>query len=321
MTQPPFGPDPNRPQDTPRSFPTYGRPQEAPQSQPPAYGQQQSPYQRPQDTPPSYSQPQYSPQQQPPAYGQQPPPYSPQPPQYGPQYGQPPPYGPHVPHFGPYVGGYGYGYPGSPFQRTNSLATAALVTGLVGIVFGFAGPVAVGLGIAALVQLKRRNESGTAQAVIGLILGSLQVLFWGMILIIAIASGGDEDYSSGPSPTYDPNGTYIIDLAVGECFDDVADPDEVERVPCAEPHDGELTSNVTLPDEPYSENRVERAAEAACDREFGKYVGNSVDRSELRSEFWWPDEGSWEEGDRIVVCAAYGPGGDKLTGTVKDSKR
>ncbi len=44
--------------------------------------------------------------------------------------------------------------------KTNGLATAALVCGLGGLVIGVSAPVGVGLGIAALVQIKRRGESG-----------------------------------------------------------------------------------------------------------------------------------------------------------------
>lgn len=339
MTHPPFGPDPNRPQDTPRSFPTYGRPPQSPvpvypQNHPPAYGQPPSPYSHPpqQDRPPQQDQPQ---QHGAPPYGQQPQQGQPQhgqPLQGGvPLYGQPPqqygapPYG-QAPSYGPPPYGYGYGYPGMGQRRTNNLAVAALVTGLAGLFVAVTGPVAVGLGIAALVQLKKRPETGTAQAVIGLVLGSLQTVFWTAFLVIMIAVGGDgtDDYSDepGPSVSRSADRNYIDELAVGECFDDVREPDEVVRVPCAQPHDGELISNITLPAGPYpGDTKVRKAALAGCDEEFRKYVGNTVDKSELDSDFWYPDEEYWEDDDRLVVCAAYGPDGDKLTGSVKGTKR
>src|SRR5689334_2134160 len=111
MTQPPYQHDPNRPQDRPRSFPSYAE------------------QQRPQDDAPAPFVPPYSTPQQPWSAPQQPSPYQqPQAPyqqyptqQYPPAYGQPP-----VP--------YGYGYPSS-VRRTNGLATAALVTGLASIIF------------------------------------------------------------------------------------------------------------------------------------------------------------------------------------------
>ncbi|GAA1591602.1 hypothetical protein GCM10009789_52030 [Kribbella sancticallisti] len=306
MSYPPLPPgaDPNRPQDTPRAFPNYGRPEQPPPpyQQPP---QQQNPYQQ---NPCS--------QQQAP-YGQQQNPYQP-PPQ--PQYQappQPPVYPPPQAQFG-----YGYGYPGDSYNKTNGLATAALVTGLAGILFAITAPVAVGLGIAALVQIKRRKEGGAGQAIAGLVVGGVVTLAWaGFIALGVIVGLNSDDYQSEPPPTYS-NTTYVDELAVGECFDDAGEEDEVLRRPCSVPHDGELVSNVTLPSGPYpGDRKTEDTARARCDAEFGKYIGNTVGKSELRSSYWYPDEDYWSRGDRLVVCAAYGPRNEPLTGTVKDSKR
>jgi hypothetical protein len=213
MTEPPHPPYPpghGRPQDTPR-FPTYGRLEEP---------------------------------------VQQPPPFVPPGPSYqgypgGPQvFSQPPPYGYGYPQ--------GFGYPGTPQVKTNGLAIAALATGLAGILFGIAGPVAVGLGIAALAQIRRRRERGTAQAVVGLVLGSLQVIFWTSLLAIVFATGWGNDpnkYDASPisTPSYTMPKVYVDELMVGECFNDGTDEGEVVRMPCNEPHAGELVADVTLP--------------------------------------------------------------------------
>ncbi|MDX6236173.1 MAG: hypothetical protein QOG10_988 [Kribbellaceae bacterium] len=288
MTEPPHPSDPpghHRPQDTP-GFPTYGRPEEP--VQPPA-----------QFVPPG------------PSYQGYP---------GGPQAFSPPPYGYGYPQ--------GFGYPGIPQARTNGLAIAALVTGLAGIiVFGIAGPVAVGLGIAALVQIRRRHERGTAQAVVGLVLGSLQVILWAGMLAIGFATGWGGDPNGGyASPTSTPSFTmptvYVDELAVGECFTDGNAEGEVVRMPCNEPHDGELVADVTLPGGPYpGDSKAAAAAEASCDAEFGKYVGIAPDKSELNMEYWYPDQDYWTHGDRLVVCAAYGPAGEQLQSMVKGTRR
>jgi hypothetical protein len=279
MTEPPYPPGQDRPQDTPR-FPTYGRPEEP--FVPPG---------------PSYQGYPGGPQ----AFSQQPP--------YG--YGYPP----------------GFGYPGTPQAKTNGLAIAALATGLAGVLFGIAGPVAVGLGIAALVQIRRRHESGTAQAVVGLVLGSLQVVFWTCLLAIGFATGWGGDpggqYASPTStPSYAMPKVYVEELAVGECFNDGADEGEVVRMPCNGPHDGELFADVTLPSGPYPGDRKAAAkADATCNTEFSKYVGIAADKSVLSPEFWYPAEDYWTNGDRLVVCAAYGPAGEQLQSRVKGTKR
>jgi hypothetical protein len=218
----PSEPDPeqDRPQDVTRPLPTYGQPEpaeSAQQPEPPQYGQQPPQYgQQPQYG----SQPQYGQQQQSP-YGQS---EQPQPPQYGqPQYGQPqygqPGYGqPQQPGYGQAPGygqqpqygqgqygqaqygqgqypgqapaAYGYGYPGAQTNKTNALAIASLVCGLGGLVIGVSAPLGVILGIIALMQIKNRKESGTAMAVVGIVVGGLLTLI-GIVLILAVISFGN----------------------------------------------------------------------------------------------------------------------------------
>ncbi|MFI5692118.1 DUF4190 domain-containing protein [Kribbella sp. NPDC051586] len=351
MTQPPYEPvpdepGPDRPQDRPqdttqafpsqdptrvfpsqdptRAFPTYGRPQQAHQQQ----AQSGSPWVAPgQPAPgqPAPEQPQYGQAQ--PQYGQSAQaPYGPP----GPQYGQAPygqGYGPgqYPPQYGqapaPYA--YGYGYTGS--GGTNGLAAAALATGIGGIFIGLSAPVAIGLGIAALVQINRRQQAGKGMAIAGLVIGSLVTIGYVVLIGVLIALGSTADdygspepvssYSSGPTTTVD-------DLAVGECFDDGNAEDEVVRQPCTAAHDGEIISDVTLADGPYpGDSGVDEAADRACTPDFTSYIGKSPDDSELDLFYWTPTESLWAHDDRMVVCAAYGPDHEKLTTTVKNSHR
>nr|WP_239063007.1 DUF4190 domain-containing protein [Streptomyces sp. SID13031] len=216
--------------------------------------------------------------------------------------------------------GYGYGYEGAPALKTNGLAVAALVCGLAGFVVGISAPVAIGLGIAALVQIKRRGESGKGLAVGGIVTGGLVTLFGAgllaLMIVVGVASDGYEGEGAGGI-------TYADSLAVGECFDDGWGEDEVYREDCAGPHDGEITANYILQATAVypGEDRVNGLAGDRCAVEFSKYIGNTVDKSELESNYWYPSEDQWNDGDRLVMCAAYGPDDELLTGTVKDSKR
>lgn len=63
--------------------------------------------------------------------------------------------------------------------RTNILAIATFVLGLLGF-----NVVAVISGHIALSQIKRRGETGTALAVIGLVLGYLEIV--GIILLVVL---------------------------------------------------------------------------------------------------------------------------------------
>lgn len=347
MSQPPYGSEPDRPQDTPRSFPTYARPDDdstqplptsdptlpLPVQPPPTQSGWAAPGQSIGSTPAVSS---YG--QQPPTYGQQPPaPYGQQQPGYGQQppapYGQPPvqpPYGqPPMPPYGQpaYPAAYGYGYPGGG-SKTNGFAIAALACGLGGLATGISAPFGVGFGIAALVQLKRRpHEDGKGMAIAGLIVGGLLTLFYTALIVGLVALGlwaDDQNYSapsSNPSTSY--SGTYVDDLAVGECFNGDETDDEVTRQDCANAHDGEIISNLTLPNGPYPGDRqVDRTGKSRCATEFRTYVGRSVEDSELGFGWWVPDEELWEtDHDRLVVCAAYAPEDERITGTVKGTKR
>ncbi|TQJ19556.1 DUF4190 domain-containing protein [Kribbella jejuensis] len=316
MTQPPS--DPDRPQDSTRSFPSYGRPEEGEGS-----GQQsgtswaapgQSTY-----GPASYGQAGQS------SYGAGTPPQSPYGPgAYGPpQYGQTPygnGYGP-----GQYPAAYGqppaaYGYSGGSGGQ-NGLAVAALACALGGIFIGLSAPVAVVLGIVALVQLSRRPQAGKGMAVAGVVIGSLVTIGYVLLigLLIAFDSSSTDD-SGAPDPG--SNSAYIDELMIGECFDDTSADDEVERQPCPNAHDAELIAIVSLPDGSYpGDKAIDKDADRACTRPFGTYVGKSRDQSELYLSWLTPDKYTWNSGDRRVFCVAYGPDDEKLTGTVKNSHR
>jgi hypothetical protein len=303
-------------QDSTRAFPTYGRSEQGHPQQTgsgsawAAPGQPQPAPGQPQYGQPHYGQPSYgqAPGQQQPQYGQG---YAPG--QYPPQYGQAP---------APY--GYGYGYTGS--GGTNGLAAAALATGIGGIFIGLSAPVAIGLGIAALVQINRRQQAGKGMAIAGLVIGSLVTIGYAVLigLVIVLGSTGADDYGSPePVSSYSTGPTTSVDdLAVGECFDDGNQEDEVVRQPCTLAHDGELVAIVTPPAGAYpGDSGVDKAADRACAPAFGTYVGKSRDESELYLDWWTPDKTTWNHGDRRVFCAAYGPNDEKLTSTVKNSHR
>jgi hypothetical protein len=261
---------------------------------------------QPQYGQPPQGQPGYGPP--PSAYGQG---YAPG--QYPAQYGQAP---------APY--GYGYGYTAS--GGTNGLAAAALATGIGGIFIGLSAPVAIGLGIAALVQINRRGQAGKGMAIAGLVIGSLVTIGYVVLIgiVIALGSSYDDDYGSPePVSSYSTGPTTSVDdLAVGECFDDGTKEAEVVRQPCTLAHDGEIIADVTLPEGPYpGDNGVDKAADRACSPQFTSYVGKSPDDSELDLSYWTPTRSLWADDDRLVVCATYGPDHEKLTTTTKNSHR
>jgi hypothetical protein len=295
MSQPPpeFPRYTDPPQDTPA-----GRPQDVPTWVPPS-----APHAQQQAAPPAYPPVASYPAVQ----GQ---PYAGQ--QYG---GQPYQY--------PAV--YGFGYPSSNPPGTSGLAIAALITGLVGL-----GPIPLGLGIGALLTIRRTRESGTGMAIAGIVLGALQVLAFGAPVVAGVVAGTDDSaagpdvpaQTTAPAQSTDEPVSDIGELAQGECFDEAENDFEVVRQPCDTAHDGEVFATLVLTPRAYPGDRVVRdEAEASCDREFKNYVGVDVHSSRLETDFVYPNRDMWDDGQRDVMCLAYGPDGERLDGTVRGSKR
>ncbi|MGH9184367.1 MAG: septum formation family protein [Acidimicrobiales bacterium] len=140
-----------------------------------------------------------------------------------------------------------------------------------------------------------------------------------------ITTGGDADTTT----TEEAEGvegdlTSVFELEVGDCFDDPASGDSVEEVEvldCDDPHDNEIFFLFDVDgDEFPGESGIKNQAQDRCTDEFETYVGTSLDESELDADaLLVPTEGSWEQGDREVVCAAWNADLSKLDSSVEDS--
>jgi hypothetical protein len=122
-------------------------------------------------------------------------------------------------------------------------------------------------------------------------------------------------------------GGNVFDLEVGTCFDDTdTDATEVSNVPvvdCSEPHDNEVfavfdyTASDTFP----GGTEMNSAAHDLCVAEFEGYVGLGYLESELNVFPITPTQGSWDDGDREIVCALYNLDLSKLTGSMEGAAR
>jgi hypothetical protein len=90
-----------------------------------------------------------------------------------------------------------YGPSGGPVHqaRTNGLAIAALILGILGfLTCGFTSVLALIFGHIASGQIKRTGEGGAGMALTGIILGwlltGLWILYWVLVMAGAIASFG-----------------------------------------------------------------------------------------------------------------------------------
>jgi hypothetical protein len=80
--------------------------------------------------------------------------------------------------------------------------------------------------------------------------------------------------------------------------------DEVRRLPCSEPHDGEVFFNEDHPGPDFpSDDAFQSWVEAECIPAFESYTGSAYDDQEVLDIGWFtPTERSWTFGDRGVTC-------------------
>jgi hypothetical protein len=114
-------------------------------------------------------------------YGAQPP-YAASP---GAPYGQPAYQPPPAAYPGPY-GQPQYGYPYAPPPRTNGLAIASMVLGILWM-YWIGSILALVFGYIARNQIRERNEAGGGMATAGIVLGWIGVGLFALVIVIGIA--------------------------------------------------------------------------------------------------------------------------------------
>ncbi|NEA67865.1 DUF4190 domain-containing protein [Streptomyces sp. SID12488] len=241
-----------------------------------------------------------------------PPPGPDQPPSPYPSY----PGQPHQYPQGPYAS-WPQGY--SPYNRptpVNGLAIASLVLGIL----CFLPALGLVLGIVALVQIRKKGERGKGMAIAGSVLSTVGLALWALLL----GTGGLSEAWDGFKDAAKENNSSFS-LVKGDCFDS---PDgslegftyDVDKVPCAGTHDGEVFAAFKLPAGAYpGDDRVTEVADDKCYALEDQYA---MDAWALPDEadvyYLTPTSQSWRLGDREVTCVfgSVDPNGT-LTGSLR----
>ncbi|SEL23335.1 protein of unknown function [Blastococcus sp. DSM 46786] len=126
------------------------------------------------------------------AWGQQPAPYGGPAQPGGYQGPPPPPPGGHPGPYGqPYPGPYGQppygGYPYAPPQRTNGMAIASMVLGILWL-YWIGSILALVFGYVAKRQIQERGEAGGGMATAGIVLGWIGVGLFTLFVLFGVAS-------------------------------------------------------------------------------------------------------------------------------------
>lgn len=181
-----------------------------------------------------------------------------------------------------------------PRPPTDGLATASLVTAVVGL-----GPVAVGLGIAALVRIHRRHARGRGLAIAGIAVGAVWTLV--AAALVAVAVGTALANRPLPSDVSAPRDAHARQLVTGNCVDPLpADGkiDVVHVVPCAEPHAAQVVSQYAFASDALWQGQAaaDRRVAAACE------LSTAESEAGLTAITWAPTKQSWTRGDRTGLC-------------------
>jgi len=126
-----------------------------------------------------------------------------------------------------------------------------------------------------------------------------------------------------PEPTGTP-GVDVLALSVGDCLDLREVTGATATVPvvdCASEHDSEAYGQIVLDDGPFpGAESIKAAAESGCVEQFAEFVGLAYDSSSLDYAYYFPTEGSWEGGDRRILCLVGDPAA-RVSGSLEGAAR
>ena len=153
------------------------------------------------------------------------------------------------------------------------------------------------------------------------------LLIAGAFVLVGAVAGLYFNASRSATGEIDKSGDLsVVDLRVGDCFDD-KDPSadqigDVKAVPCTTEHEFEVFYVGAMGDGSYpTGDAFETYVTQNCDPAFGAYIGKAYDDSDLDIFYLTPTDDSWRLGDRTVKCAAYHPNNSRLTRPLRGTQQ
>ncbi|MFJ4225351.1 hypothetical protein [Microbacterium sp. NPDC089695] len=154
---------------------------------------------------------------------------------------------------------------------------------------------------------------------------ALSVALTGCSALNSILAGGagDADRDEETGQVTESANIDIFSLALGDCTvgSSTGLLEDIDVVPCSEPHDQEVFHEITMPDGDFSQDDVDAAALQCFEDAYTSFVGVAYADSILDASTITPTKDTWEQlDDRIVQCVIYDPEG-QTTGSLAGSAR
>lgn len=132
------------------------------------------------------------------------------------------------------------------------------------------------------------------------------VLIGGAALVLGGGDGGSGERRGRVS---------FFTLEPGECWNEVANPDNASVVDCDRPHDGEAFATVRHQAVSFpGQVALDAFAADECRERLERYAPDAP--FDIDATWSYPTAAGWESGERAVVCSAVDAGGGKLDGSV-----
>lgn len=149
---------------------------------------------------------------------------------------------------------------------------------------------------------------------------ALSVALTGCSALNGILGGGsgDADRDEETGQVTESANIDIFSLKVGDCMMEAASGllEDIDVVPCGEPHDQEVFYEITMDDGEFSEADVDTASQECIGDAYTSFVGAPFDNS-LDVYPITPTQQTWDElNDRVVQCVIADPAG-QTTGSLK----
>ena len=191
-------------------------------------------------------------------------------------------------------------------------AAEAGEAGVAGAELGEAGLLVADGDDEAWLEEPRLARDMSPLAVVGVVFGVMALVAVAVGVLAVVTHG----FHRKTVVTYRPAAVFA--LQPGECLDPGASGLSFTLLACSKPHDAEVFARFALAGSSWpGSTAVQQEAGNGCADRLGGYLNPQLASAGLTQEYVYPNQSSWQAGERTVVCEVRSPTGP-LTGSVRN---